>query len=192
MPPSLRNFGRIRRPPPNGVRRSKGTVAAVLVLASSLAAARCSSDETGAGTSPEPAAAAGVDDASEPVRSFVEFAQELSAEEPLQPADIAEGMRRLAGAAGTLGAIPPELGAGLRIGAEHVLLNPEGADVSATVHGTLTRVAASLEEAPNAQAIQDAAGALRADAPITQQSAALRRYFGVVAQALQAHRSAGS
>ena len=33
MPPSLRNFGRLRRPPPNGVRRCKGTVAAVLVLA---------------------------------------------------------------------------------------------------------------------------------------------------------------
>ena len=128
----------------------------------------------------------GESSATDAVAAFATFAAGIQDDGAMSAEDIAEGLRLLAGAGGTLGAIPPELGVDLRVGAEHVLLNPKAADVSATIRTALIGVAESIDAAPGGPAIEASAQSIQADRPLTEQGAALRPYFQQVAKALQA------
>ena len=125
--------------------------------------------------------------AASPVTDFREFAARAqgNADGPLEAATIAEGLRALAGALGTLAAAPPELLVDLRVTAEHVLLDPESVEVAATVQQSLVTAASALSgEGAKGTAVQQAAAAIRPDMPLTEQPAAVRAFFREAANAM--------
>jgi hypothetical protein len=127
----------------------------------------------------------------DPTSAYLQFAQRVQGTQPdapLEAADIAEGLRQLAGVVGTLDGARPEVATDLRALAEHVLLNPGSAEVAATVTEALTEVAMVVQKTQpsGAAPVQQAAASLRADMPLPAQSAALRGFFQQVAAALEA------
>jgi hypothetical protein len=111
-------------------------------------------------------------------RTFVEGLPPAP-EATLDDATIAEGLRRLAGALGSSGRAGTDVLVDLRVSAEHVLLNPGAADTTASAVNALT----AAEGAMGAGAVP-AIRQLRRDAPLGEQSPALREVFQQSAKAL--------
>lgn len=118
----------------------------------------------------------------DPAQQFTEFAttMEAAAGAPLEPGTIAEGLRLMAGALGAAGSAPPELLVDLRVAAEHVVLNPDSGDVTATVRDALLKAADALPEeaaSPDGATARQAAEMIDAGAPLSGQGPALRSFF---------------
>lgn len=169
-------------------RAANAVLAGIIVAVVVAGSAGCGG--SGGGETEDETAATGTAPAAtpDPVQTFDRFAAGLPASDTLDAATIAEGMRALAGAVGTLGVAPPELLVDLRVVPEHVLLNPASPEVAATVRQTLVSVGGALAMAPGADgaAVQQAAEKIQGDMPLTGQGAALRTFFQEAAKAIGA------
>ena len=174
----------MRQDQPRGRRSRALPAAAVLLAAAALGCGGNPSsepagrDEAGQGGAP----AASVD----AVQVFDDFAAGIEPSERMEPSTIAEGLRGLAGAIGTLGVAPPEVLVDLRVAPEHVLLNPESPEVAATVREALLSAGQALAstESGKGSAVEKAAEGIRADTPLPDQGAALSTFFQEAARAL--------
>ena len=126
----------------------------------------------------------GTASAMSPATDFVRFAEsDFSGED----ADyVAEGLRGLAGALGTLNVGTEELTVDLRVAAEHVLLQPTTEETTATVIAGLLSVARALDAAQETgPGLLPLAEALRPDVPLPDQVTQVREFFQRCAQAIQ-------
>src|SRR5688572_24774389 len=84
----------------------------------------------------------------DPVQEYLQFAAAPGAPpQPWSAEVIAEGLRALAGALGTLGIGGPDLQVDLRVSAEHLLLNPGAPATTTGVHESLRRAAEAIDSA---------------------------------------------
>jgi hypothetical protein len=125
------------------------------------------------------------------VHDYVEFANALGENEvegsTIEATDVAEGLRRLAGALGVLGLGSPNLPVDLRVMAEHILLNPESPATAEAVRAVLIETAAAVgaERRAAAASLQQSAGAVNPNQPLTGQAATLHQFFRRTAEALE-------
>lgn len=165
--------------------RRIGALALCLLL--TLAPA-CSAPDT----ADEPATgSAPAESADDPVDALATFADGIPEAGAVDAAVLAEGLRRLAGAASGQGVISQDVAVDLRATAEHVQLNPESIDVANTVRQTLDEVTDALDDRladAEARRLREATEAIGAGEPLTGQAAALREYFRLTAAALAAAR----
>ena len=141
----------------------------------------------------QPTAGAGIDGGSpstaplSPVEEYLEFA--ATAGDPqssLRGDQMAEGLRKLAGALATLNVVGPDLLIDLRIGAEHILLNPASAGTAAVIRDGLVAAADSMERGTGTDvALRAAAESIRPDRPLIEQQAAVLHFFQRAADAVQ-------
>jgi hypothetical protein len=117
------------------------------------------------------------------VHDYVQFAEGLGdgriGKSALEPAAIAEGLRKLAVVLGALQLGDPDLPVDLRITAEHVLLNPASPATTAAVRAGLLRVAAAIgmERQDTAASLIQAAEAIDGAAPLVSQQAPVRQFL---------------
>jgi hypothetical protein len=99
---------------------------------------------------------------------------------------LANALRNLAAALGTLGLADLELQVALRVAAEHVLSNPQSADTTAAVRASLISAAGVIEAGGRGDgSVRQSAESLRSDRPLTDQGPALRDFFRKSAPALR-------
>ena len=81
-----------------------------------------------------------------PVEEYIQFvATAGDSRSGLSDDQMAEGLRKLAGALGTLNAGGPDLLIDLRVGAEHVLLNPAATETAAIIREAMVTAADAIE-----------------------------------------------
>jgi hypothetical protein len=141
----------------------------------------------------EPTADAGNDSGSppdalpSPVEAFIEFA--ATAGDPqsrLSDDQVADGLRKLAGALGTLNAGGPDLLIDLRVGAEQVLLNPASTETAAIIREAMVAAADAIERGSGPDlALRETARSVRPDLPLIEQRAAVLHFFRQAADAIQ-------
>jgi hypothetical protein len=129
-------------------------------------------------------------DTTSPVEEYVQFAgtagERPQASSPADPEYVIEGLRKLAGALGSLGIGGPDLQVDLRAAAEHVVLNPESTATAAVVRSRLVAAATAIDaERQNETALQPLAESLRADRTILEQETAFRQFFLEASHALE-------
>lgn len=100
---------------------------------------------------------------------------------------MADGLRKLAGALGTLNLGSPDLQVDLRVVAEHVLLNPASTATTEIVRNGLLSAAEAIE--PGRQDGEDAlrrlAESVRPDGPLFDQRLTVHEFFQESANAIQ-------
>lgn len=98
---------------------------------------------------------------------------------------LAEGLRKLAGALAALNVGGPELRIDLRVGAEHVLLNPASTEVTAVIRDDLIAAAQAVELATETEALlREAAESIKRDRPLIEQQGTVLQFFRQAADAL--------
>ena len=148
----------------------------------------------------EPTAAAGTDDGSpstappSPVEGYLEFAATAGDPQPgLSSDQMAEGLRKLAGALATLNVGGPDLLIDLRIGAEHILLNPASAETAAVIRDGLVAAADAMERGTETDvALREAAESISPDRPLIEQQVAVLHFFRQAADAIQRRAATGA
>lgn len=178
---------------PNDVRiavtiapRSWMAAALTLVIAAMFGSAACMNDrEQGpiaADDNRSPAAGL-----PSPVEGFIEFA--ATAGDPqsgLSDDQMAEGLRKLAGALGALNAAQPDLLVDLRVAAEHILLNPASIQTAALIQKTLVAATDAIERGGERDpALRGAAESVRPDRPLIEQRVAVLSFFQRAADAIR-------
>jgi hypothetical protein len=127
------------------------------------------------------------------VAEYLELARRPRSERAdADPQYVADGLRKLAGAVGTLNVGDVDLQVDLRVAAEQVLLNPDSA---ATTKVTRDRLIAAAEAIATRGPAQDdhlrqLAASLRPDRALVEQASIIRQFFQQSANAL-ARLSAG-
>jgi hypothetical protein len=89
---------------------------------------------------------------------------------------LADTLRKLAAALGTLGLADIDVQGTLRVAAEHVLSDPESTGTTAAVRNSLITAAAAVESGRGGGDLRQAAESLRPDQPLADQVAALREF----------------
>jgi hypothetical protein len=120
------------------------------------------------------------------VEEYVQFA--ATAGDPQSGADdvqLAEGLRKLAGALATLNVGGPDLPIDLRVGAEHVLLNPASTETTAMVRDDLVAAAQALTGTDTDRALREAAQSIRPDRPFAEQREEVFQFFRRAGDAVQ-------
>lgn len=122
-----------------------------------------------------------------PVEEYLQFLAAVpDSQSGLSDERMVEGLRKLAGALGTLNMGNPDLLVDLRVGAEHILLNPASAETAATIRAALVATAETLEREPETNgALGGAAQSIRADQPLTEQRMAVLHFFRQAGDAIQ-------
>jgi hypothetical protein len=141
----------------------------------------------------EPTTAAGSDAGSppaarpSPVEAYIQFvASARDSRSGVSDDQLAEGLRKLAGALGTLNAGGPDLLIDLRVGAEHVLLNPAAAETAAIIREAMVTAAEAIErESGPDPALREAAQSVRLDRPLVEQRVTVLHFFQQAADAIQ-------
>jgi hypothetical protein len=131
--------------------------------------------------------------AADPVRDYLQFTAALEeSQAPTSTGDLSfvvEGLRRLAGALGTLSLGSPTLQVDLRVAAEHLVLNPESPATSAAVRDGFLRAADAVESGDAGRmALHDVGGSIDPRRPLLEQQATVRTFFREVAIAIRARR----
>jgi hypothetical protein len=121
------------------------------------------------------------------VQPFIEFAS--TAGDPQSGSSgeqMADGLRKLAGALASLNAGSPDLWIDLRIGAEQVLLNPGSTETTAIIRESLIAAADALERGRGPEpALRETARSVRPDRPLMEQSVVVLDFFQQAADAVQ-------
>ena len=133
-----------------------------------------SSEPNGPGT--DPAGTVGV--AADPVQGFAAFAR--TTPDPATESDaeyVAVGLRTLAGALDCLGLDAGDLPVDLRVGAAHVLIQPESLDTAALVQALTRRASEAITTAASDTALRARAQAISPDRPVGDQRPVFRAYF---------------
>lgn len=166
---------------PGGRKPKRSWILIVLAIALAVtiwAAGRLvRNDETAVSPDPDESGVASTTGAtSSAVSDYVRFA---ASDAGPGPEYVAEGLRKLAGATGSMGVGNPELAVNLRVTAEHVLLNPDAVETSSSVRTALTQVTAAIAEENRAagDALREPVDALDARAPLANQHATLQQFF---------------
>ena len=122
-----------------------------------------------------------------PIKGYIEFA--ATAGDPqsgLSDDQMADGLRKLAGALGMLNAGGPDLLIDLRIGAEQILLNPASTETAVIIREALVAAADAIERGSEPDpALREAAESVRPDRPPIEQRVALLHFFRRAAAAIQ-------
>jgi hypothetical protein len=151
----------------------------LVIVAAMFSSTACTNDrERG------PTAAAA--DAS-PVEGYVEFAATAgNPQSGVSDDQMAEGLRKLAGALGTLNVGGPDLLIDLRVGAEHILLHPASTQTAAIIREALVAAADAIERGGEPDpALRGAAESVRPDQPLIEQRVAVMDFFGRAADAIR-------
>ena len=157
------------------------TTALVLVVGCGNETEPARGGETGSGTSVT--SGRGGESAS-PVEDYLRFADE-GTNEDADPQAIAEGLRKLAGALGTLSLGPSTLQVDLRVAAEHLLLNPSSPATTAIVrHGLVSAAEAIQSAAEGGDDLTRSAESVRPGVPLLDQRATVDEFFQQSAKAL--------
>ena len=91
---------------------------------------------------------------------------------------VADALRKLAAALGTLQLADLDVQVSLRVAAEHVLSNPQSPDTTVAVRNTLVSAADAMEAGqPAATGLRKAAESPRRDRPLSDQLAAIREFI---------------
>lgn len=128
---------------------------------------------------------------STPVQDYLRFAAAAGdpqiQESEVDPEYVVEGLRKLAGALGTLNLGSPDLQVDLRVAAEHLLLNPASTATSAVVRDRLISAADAIEpELGNGEVnLRRLAESIRPDTPLLDQQTAVYEFFRESAKAMQ-------
>lgn len=141
----------------------------------------------------EPTAAAASDAGSpsaarpSPVEEYIQFvATAGDSRSGLSDDQMAEGLRKLAGALGAVNAGGPDLLIDLRAGAEHVLLNPAATETAAIIREAMATAADAIERGSGPDpALREAAQSVRPDRPLVEQPVAVLHFFRQAADAIQ-------
>ena len=122
-----------------------------------------------------------------PVEEYIQFvAIAGDARPPLSDDQIAEGLRKLAGALGTLNAGAPDLLIDLRVGAEQVLLNPAATETTVIIREAMVTAADTIERRSGPDpALREAAQSVRSDRPLVEQRVAVLQFLRQAAHAIQ-------
>lgn len=163
-------------------------IAALLVAAVFLAVER----DDGNNSRPEDEGSAALAPASgvnAPVQAYVQFAGAAGTE----TADVdhefmADGLRTLAGAMGTLNLGSVDLHIDLRVAAEHILLNPASSATTEVVRNGLIAAAAAIEAERQDDGEDDLtplAQSLQADVPLIDQRTTVQMFFRRSAVAIE-------
>jgi hypothetical protein len=140
-------------------------------------------EPTAEATSDGASASAGVPSAVEEYTQFAATAGE--GQTGADAGQLAEGLRKLAGALAVLNVGGPELPIDLRVGAEHVLLNPASTETTATIRDDLIAVADAVERATETgAALRGAAESIKTDRPLIEQQGTVLQFFRQAADAL--------
>jgi hypothetical protein len=124
-----------------------------------------------------------------PVDDYLAFADGLAASGGSAADDlVVDGLRRLAGALGTLKPGDPELPVDLRVAAEHIIINPGAADTTTAVRTSLVAAALALEGEGSSTTLRGAADAIDSSQPIAEQREALARFFMLAAESVRGAR----
>ena len=91
---------------------------------------------------------------------------------------VADGLRKLAGALGTLNIADLDLQVALRVSAEHVLANPQSADTTVAVRNSLISAADAIEAGgANDTGLRQSAESLRPERPLAEQIVNVREFL---------------
>jgi len=128
-----------------------------------------------------------------PVEGYVQFAAiARDSQSGLSDDQMAEGLRKLAGALGSLNVASSDLLIDLRIGAEHIVLNPASTETAAMIRDALVAAADSMERGTETDlALRGAAESIRPDRPLIEQPVAVLHFFRLAADAIQRRAAAG-
>lgn len=125
-----------------------------------------------------------------PIHDYLRFASAVG-DRPIQestvdPDYIVEGLRKLAGALGTLNLGSPDLHVDLRVAAEHLLLNPASTATTAVVRDGLISAAAAIEPQHGNREVtlRRLAESITPERPLLDQQAAIREFFRESATAM--------
>ena len=127
-----------------------------------------------------------------PVEGYVQFAATArDSQSDLSDDQMVEGLRKLAGALGTLSLGGPELLVDLRVGAEHILLNPASTETTSMIRDALIAAADAMERGIEADVVlREAAESIRPDRPLIEQQVAVLHFFRQAADAFQRRAAA--
>jgi hypothetical protein len=114
-----------------------------------------------------------------PVQDYLRIADTAGAEAtPIDDEFLANALRNLAAALGTLDLADLELQVDLRVAAEHVLSNPEAVETTAAVRQSLIAAAEAIEADGRGDGrLRQSAESLRPDRPLPEQVATVRDFF---------------
>lgn len=100
---------------------------------------------------------------------------------------LADGLRKLAGALGTLNLGGPDLQVDLRVAAEHVLLNPASTATTEIVRNGLMSAAEAIEPGrpDGGDTLRRLAESVRPDGPLFDQRLTVQEFFQESAKAIQ-------
>ena len=118
-------------------------------------------------------------EASTLVQDYLELADAAGAENSgINEQFVADALRKLAAALGTLKLADLDVQVSLRVAAEHVLSNPQSADTTAAVRNSLVSAADAIEARdPAATGLRKVAESLRPDRPLPDQFATFREFI---------------
>jgi hypothetical protein len=171
-------------------RRRVPIVAAILcAIAVSVSGTGCAGDvddDPSATAVPSTAAQA----ADTPVQDFIEFAGVVDSRRQGSNADpqyIVEGLRKLAGALGTLGLGTPDLQVDLRVAAEHLLLSPMSPATTVVVRDGLIAAAAAIQAGHRIEhgELRRLAASISVQSPVLDQQAIVSTFFREAAAAIE-------
>ena len=152
-----------------------------------------SNDERSRGVD-EPAASdgatAGGSETNAPLQDYVQFAGTAETRgADVDQAYIADGLRKLAGALGTLNLGSPDLQVDLRVAAEHVLLNPISTATTEIVRNGLMSTAEAIDPGrqDGGDTLRRLAESVRPDGPLLDQRLTVGEFFQESAKAILHH-----
>jgi hypothetical protein len=125
-----------------------------------------------------------------PVTDYLEFASGVDAT-PANSEMIVDGLRRLAGALGTLEGAPPGAAVDLRVAAEHILLSPDTPGTTKAVRDSLVAAADILTDGgTDAPRLGSLAASIDPATPVGMQGDVMARFFVRAAEILRAEGNA--
>ena len=158
-----------------GVKKASGRVLLIVAVAAAVIAGAIWFSMGGSGGDTGTNAGAPV---ISPVDDYLAFADGLAAPDGNSEDFALEGLRKLAGALGTLGVGGADLPVDLRIVAEHIAINTQSVETTATVRPRLVAAAVALDgQISGTSELQKAANAIDVTMPLTEQREALVAFF---------------
>ena len=112
------------------------------------------------------------------VQDYLDVADTVAETTPITDEFIADSMRKLAAALGTLNLGDLDLQVALRVAAEHVVSNPQPVGTSAAVRNALISAAEAIEaDGTGGGGLRQSAESVLPDRPLADQAAAIREFL---------------
>jgi len=120
-----------------------------------------------------------VDATAPPVQEYLRVADAVGADSTVfDEKFLADALRKLAGALGTLGLADLDLQVALRVTAEHVLMSPQSLETTSAVRNSLVSAADALAAGAESNAgLRQSAESLQPDRPLADQVGTIREFL---------------